>query len=178
MKRRNFLKTTAALVAGFFSFKTAQAAAKDDYWIPYFPVNGKGRVRVIYNREANIAVTEYDSDAENLQDVPRQALEKHPYAFDIQLKQDGQTVYQWLCTPQTAKDGKITYSGGEKPIAWTEWVWKERRFAKNGMGGPWVTSFFKDDPVERRVFYVDVPEGKAEKFLVALKEQFAKRRVA
>jgi len=176
MKRRNFLKTVGVTLAGLFGLKVAspgKAKASDDYWIPYHPANGKGRVRIIYNHGPHVAVAEYDSDAENLQDVPREALENHPYVFDVQLKQDGKTVYQWMCEPTQNR-----YENKEKHLAITEWVWKERCFSKNGMSGPWVTSFFKDDPLERRVFYVDVPEGKAEKLLTALKKQFAKKKVA
>lgn len=169
MKRRNFLKTVGVALAGLFGLKTVKAS--DNYWIPYHPANGKGRVRILYNHRSNIAVAEYDSNAENLQDVPREALENHPYVFDVQLKQDGKLVYQWMCESQKTQEGKITYKGKDHPIAYTEWMWKERRFFPDGTGGPWVTSFFKDDPLERRIFYIDVPEGSSEKFLAAMEAE-------
>jgi hypothetical protein len=159
MKRRFFFKTLAGFFASLFSFRQARASTDNL------------KVKVIYHDDQYLKVSEYETQATGW-DIPREALDKYPYAFDIQLSQNGKLVHQWFC--ENLPTNK-RYPANDPIVLVSEWMWKERSFFENGEGGPWVLSFF-NGPTHRRVFYFNahIDPQKAEKFLTTLKTKLKK----
>ncbi len=179
MNRRDTLKAIGVFIAGLFGVKTADAKPqmkKDDYWIPLnFTDAGKGVARILYNHGPHIGEAWETMNEEFINDVPRKVLEMYPYAFHIDFYEKDKKVHHWCCHPEN-KVNEFTTDGKEYSV--TEWKWQECRVFPDGRHGPKVYATFKEgNPVEKRVFYVDVPPGQSEKFLVALKKHFKNRAV-
>jgi hypothetical protein len=165
MNRRNALKTITASLAGFCGINLAQSKE-----ISEKPRGILGEVTVMYLKNDYVELKTYSIRQQSMNNFARDALKRYPDAEDIKLKLDDKLFCHWRLEKNLSTRKHHTPGIQIQESRWTLY-YPDRSGCRDAT--------FLDDPVTKRIFYIDcvkLTPQKQEAFLLKLKERFANQK--